>query len=51
MPGINPTAPSQLEKNPQIYYLAKIIKFEAYFLHEVAGREKLAKKMKCLATI
>ena len=41
---LNPTASSQLQVNQQNYRLAKISHVEAYFLDEIAKREKLAKK-------
>ena len=50
-PDIIPTARSEHEVNPQNYLLAKISEIKADFLEEIARREKLAKKIKRLATI
>ena len=50
-PDLNPMASSQQEVNPQNYRLAKISKTDGYFLNVSDKREKLAEKIKCLATV
>ena len=50
-PDLNPMASSQQEVNPSNYRLAKISKMDAYFLNVSDKREKLAEKIKCLATV
>lgn len=44
-PDLNPAAPSKQEIHPQNYWLTKIAN------GKFSKREKIAKKMKCLAAI
>ena len=46
-PYLNPTAPQE----PQTYRLLKLTEIEAYLLHEIEVRERIAKKMKRFNTI
>ena len=49
-PTLRPSAPPSQEVNSQTYRLAKISEIETYFLDEIDGREKLAKRIKCFST-